>query len=193
MTRRIHFGREVTGSFDSAARREWLVTNGLGGWASGTVSGANTRRYHGVFVPALQPPLGRTVLVSKLNERAALGGQTFALSSNEYADGTVDPHGYRHLESFHLDGLIPTWSFALGEALLEKRLWMPHGRNATLVTYTLRRGTRPLKLEVQVMVTHRDAHVETSGADWQPLVEPPQRYSPAIGVRYCPAPSKGRL
>ena len=64
----IHFGREITGEFAPASRREWLVTNGLGGWAAGTVSGANTRRYHGLFVPALQPPLGRTVLVSKLNE-----------------------------------------------------------------------------------------------------------------------------
>jgi glycogen debranching enzyme len=66
----IQFGPEITGSFDSASRREWLVTNGLGGWASGTVGGANTRRYHGLFVPALQPPLGRTLLVSKLNDWA---------------------------------------------------------------------------------------------------------------------------
>jgi len=168
----IHFGREVTGSFDSAARREWLVTNGLGGWASGTVSGANTRRYHGVFVPALKPPLGRTMLVSKFNEHATLGNQSFALSSNEYADGTVDPHGYRHIESFHFDGLVPSWSFALDEALLEKRIWMSYGRNTTLVTYTLRRAAHPLQLEVQVMVTYRDAHVETSGVGWQPLVEP---------------------
>src|SRR5947207_5131178 len=87
----VKFGRESTSDFTSATRREWLVTNGLGGWASGTVSGANTRRYHGLFVPALHAPLGRTVLVSKLNEWVALEGQVFPLSSNEYGDGTIDP------------------------------------------------------------------------------------------------------
>ncbi len=160
----VHFGREITGDFDSAARREWLVTNGLGGWASGTVAGANTRRYHGVFVPALQPPLGRTVLVSKLNEVVTVDGRPFALSSNEYADGTVDPRGYERLESFHLDGLIPTWTFALGGSLLEKRLWMPYGADQVFVTYTLSRATGPVDLAVRVMVTHRDAHVETNHA-----------------------------
>src|SRR3989338_4353677 len=112
----IEFGREITGDFDLASRREWLVTNGRGGWASGTVSGANPPRYHGLFVPALAPPLGRTVLVSKLNEWATLGGERKALSANEYADGTVDPHGYRQLEAFRLDGLIPIWTFEIGRA-----------------------------------------------------------------------------
>src|SRR5713226_9782544 len=120
----IQFGREVTGDFDTATSREWLITNGLGGWASGTVGGSNTRRYHGLFVPALQPPLGRTVLVSKLNERATLAGQVFALSSNEYGDGTIDPHGYRNIEAFRLEQGIPTWTYALADALLEKRVWM---------------------------------------------------------------------
>jgi predicted glycogen debranching enzyme len=166
----IQFGREITGDFDLASSREWLVTNGLGGWASGTVSGANTRRYHGLFVPALQPPLGRTVLLSKLNENARVGDRVLALSSNEYADGTIDPHGYRHIQAFHLDGLIPVWTFALAEALLEKRVWMPCGRNTTLITYTLRRGVRPVSLDILAMVTYRDAHVETRGQGWQPEI-----------------------
>ncbi|MEP7356467.1 MAG: glycogen debranching enzyme N-terminal domain-containing protein, partial [Anaerolineales bacterium] len=169
-----HFGREITSHFSSAARREWLVTNGLGGWASGTVAGANTRRYHGLFVPALQPPLGRTVLLSKLNERAVVAGQTFALSSNEYGDGTLDPHGYRHIEDFRLDWGVPTWTFALADALLEKRLWMPHGRDTVYVSYTLRRASTPLELDVVAMVTHRDAHVETHGGNWQPQFTPVQ-------------------
>ncbi|MBF8284309.1 MAG: glycogen debranching protein, partial [Anaerolineales bacterium] len=168
----VHFGREITGDFASASRREWLVTNGLGGWASGTVSGANTRRYHGLFAPALKPPLGRTVLVSKFNERVEVGGQTFHLSSNEYGSGAIDPHGYRHIESFRLDGLIPTWTFAVGDALLEKRVWMACGRDTTFVTYTLRRATRPIALDVLAMVTRRDAHGETHGGDWLPNVIP---------------------
>ncbi len=166
----VHFGREIAGDFDSASRREWLVTNGLGGWAGGTVSGANTRRYHGLFVPALKPPLGRTVLVSKFNEWAELGGQTFHLSANEYGSGTIDPQGYRHVESFRLDGRVPTWTFALNDALLEKRVWMVSERDTTFVTYTLRRAAHPVALNVLVTVTHRDAHVETRGGDWQPGV-----------------------
>lgn len=168
----IQFGREITGSFDLAARREWLVTNGLGGWASGTVSGANTRRYHGLFVPALNPPLTRTVLVNKFNEKATLNGQTFSLSANEYSDGTRDPQGHLLIESFRLDGTVPTWVYALGEALLEKRVWMVNGQDTTFVTYTLRRALHPLTLEVMAMVTGRDAHVELRGYGWQPHVAP---------------------
>lgn len=168
----IHFGREITGDFASASRREWLVTNGLGGWASGAVSGANTRRYHGLLVPALKPPLGRAVLVSKFNERVEAGGQTFHLSSNEYGSGMIDPQGYRHIESFRLDGLIPTWTFAVNGALLEKRVWMASERDTTFVTYTLRRATRPIWLDVLAMVAQRDAHAETRGGGWQPNVIP---------------------
>ncbi|MCC7359128.1 MAG: glycogen debranching enzyme family protein [Anaerolineales bacterium] len=168
----ITFGRDLTGDFASASRREWWVTNGLGGWASGTVSGANTRRYHGLFVPALAPPLGRTVLVEKLNEQVLLGGQAFPLSSNEYADGTIHPHGYRHIETFQLEAGLPVWRFALAECLLEKRVWMAHGANTVYVTYTHARAGRPLDLDVLVMTTHRDAHGETSGKGWEPIVVP---------------------
>src|SRR5258706_13717408 len=154
----VVFGREITGDFAAASRREWLVTNGLGGWASGTVSGANTRRYHGLFVPALQPPLGRTVLVAKLNERLSLAGQSFPLSSNEYADGTIDPRGFVNLESFRLDWGVPTWTYAVAGALLDKRVWMPHGHDTVYTSYSLSRGSVAAELEVLVMTTHRDAH-----------------------------------
>ena len=168
----IVLGRDLTGDFASASRREWWVTNGLGGWASGTVGGANTRRYHGLFVPALAPPLGRTVLIEKLNEQVTLGGQVFALSSNEYADGTVHPHGYRQIESFQLESGLPVWRYAVAECLLEKRVWMASGANTVYVTYTHARGQRPLEFEALVMATHRDAHAETSGQGWEPMVVP---------------------
>ncbi len=165
----IAFGREITGDFDAASHREWWVTNGLGGWASGTVSGANTRRYHGLFVPALQPPLGRTVLVEKLNEAATYAGQRFELSANEYGDGAIHPQGHRHIEHFALEGTVPAWTFGLADARLEKRIWMPHGQNAVYVAFTLARASGPLALEATLMVTHRDAHAETNG-DWEPQV-----------------------
>lgn len=148
-------------TFADTASREWLVTNGLGGWANGTVSGANTRRYHGVFVPALQPPLGRTVLVSKVEETVHAAGQTWALSANEYADGRIAPTGYTFIEAFNLEGLIPTWVYACGSARLQKRLWMPYAAQTTFITYTLLESPTPLTLELAVFVTERDAHHAT--------------------------------
>ncbi len=94
---KIGFGREVTSNSEAALQREWLVTNGIGGYASATVALANTRRYHGLLVAALQPPLGRTLLVSKLEATARLGTDLFPLTTNEYLDGTINPHGYHNL------------------------------------------------------------------------------------------------
>src|SRR5215469_8337370 len=115
----VHFGREVCGDLATGLQREWLVTNGLGGYASGTLAGVNTRRYHGLLVAALTPPVGRTVLVGGIVEWAAYDGKRFPLCAHEYGDGTVDPHGYRHVQAFALEGALPVWTFALGDALLE--------------------------------------------------------------------------
>jgi predicted glycogen debranching enzyme len=103
----VRFGREVCGDLTAALRREWLVTNGLGGYASGTLAGIATRRYHGLLVAALAPPAGRTVLVGGAVEWAVYGGQRYPLSAHQYADGTVDPHGYRHVQTFALGGMLP--------------------------------------------------------------------------------------
>src|SRR3712207_4216548 len=100
----VAFGREVCGDLGAAQRREWLVTNGLGGYASGTLAGINTRRYHGLLVAALTPPVARTVLVAGAVEWAIYDGRRYPLSAQEYVDGTIDPHGYRHLQSFRLEG-----------------------------------------------------------------------------------------
>ncbi|MER3544984.1 MAG: glycogen debranching protein [Chloroflexota bacterium] len=173
----IGFGREITGALEHALRREWLVTNGLGGYAAGTVAGANTRRYHGWLVAALNPPVGRVVLVAKCNEVAYLDGETYPLTTNEYADGTVHPHGYYHLESFRLEGTIPVFTYALAEALLEKRLWMVHGANTTYVTYTLQRTARPLTLGITPLVTFRSHHEHVRGNGWMPVVDEEGRKS----------------
>ena len=88
----------------SALRREWLVTNGLGGYASSTLAGINTRRYHGLLVAALAPPVERTVLVAGSIDWAAYDGHRYPLSAHEYGDGTIDPHGYRFVQAFRLAG-----------------------------------------------------------------------------------------
>ena len=92
--------RDSFGSVDATVRHEWLVTNGIGGYASSTVSLLNTRRYHGLLVAALNPPVGRAVIVAKLDVALGTTGIDVPLATNEYADGTIDPRGYRHLESF---------------------------------------------------------------------------------------------
>src|ERR1700688_2745546 len=95
----IQFERETWSDLEVALRWEWLETNGLGGFASSTIIGLNTRRYHGLLVAATKPPVGRLVLFSKLEETLVLGGQRFELSSNQYS-GAVHPQGYRYAESF---------------------------------------------------------------------------------------------
>ncbi len=167
----VTFGREICGDLSAAVRREWLVTNGLGGYASGSLSGINTRRYHGLLVAALEPPVARTVLVGGLIEHATYAGDTISLSAHEYVDGTVDPQGFRHLQSFRLEGTLPVWTFAVADALLERRVWMAHRANTTYVTYRLLRATADLDLDVTPLVTYRDFHALTSGQGWRPDVD----------------------
>src|SRR5436190_20319166 len=102
----IDFGPEIAADLPDALRREWLVTNGLGGYASGTVAGVNTRRYHGLLVAALAPPVERTVLVGGTIDWAAYAGNRYPLATQEYSDGTIDPHGYLNLVGFRLDGTL---------------------------------------------------------------------------------------
>jgi predicted glycogen debranching enzyme len=166
------FGREVTGDLAAAERREWLCTNGLGGFASGTVAGTLTRRYHGLLMAALDPPLGRTLLVAKVEEQVAYDGLEVALSTNRWADGTVDPQGYRALERFRLEGTTPVWTYAVADALVEKRVWMEPGANTTYVRYAVLRARVPLALGLTVLVNYRDDHGTTRGGDWRMDITP---------------------
>ena len=167
----VEFGREVCGSLEIAEQREWLVTNGIGGYASGTVSGDLTRRYHGLLVAALHPPVGRTQLVAKLEETVSYDGLEFALATNRWGSGAVEPKGYLNIQSFRLEGTIPVWRFVLSGALLEKRIWMQRGGNTTYVQYSLLRGNGSLDLAVKALVNYRDFHSSTHAGDWAMRVE----------------------
>lgn len=171
----ISLGRADCGHFDCAMQKEWLVTNGLGGYAFGTVGGANTRRYHGLLVAALRPPLERTLMVAKIDVMAHYDGdgKVYPLSTNEYSSGAVDPRGYRHIESFHLEGLIPVWVYALADARLEQRIWMAHGHNTTYITYTLTRASDTVWLKLSPFCTYRDYHSHRRGG-WQSEISPLQ-------------------
>lgn len=120
--------------------REWLVTNGLGGYASGTLAGVCTRRYHGVFVPNLSQPRGRHVLVSRLDEEVCYGGQSFRLGDSDRIGQPLSRGSAPWLRAFRLDGNVAIWIFQCGEVVLERRLLMPHQRNATLLRYEILSG-----------------------------------------------------
>lgn len=168
----IEFGREVCSNLRIAESREWLVSNGIGGFAMGTVAGLLTRRYHGLLFAALQPPLGRTLLLAKLDEDCKYDGAHFSLFANRWADATVEEDGLRYLERFHLEGTTPVWSYAYGEALLEKRIWMEPGANTTYIHYSLQRGSGPFEIYAKALVNYRDYHQTTIVNDWQPEVRP---------------------
>src|SRR5919204_4892547 len=131
----ITFDRTVCGNLEQALSREWLETNGLGGFASSTIAGANTRRYHGLLITATKPPVGRAVLLSKLEETLIIGEERFELATNEY-EGAVHPSGYRYLVGFRLDP-FPTFSYECAGVRLEKTVFMLQGSNATVVQYRL--------------------------------------------------------
>ncbi len=161
--RAIQLGRGDCGEFNRIIEREWLVTNGMGGFASGTVGDMNTRRYHGLLMAALTPPVGRTLLVAKVDATVRYGGKTYQLFSNEFVDGTVVPHGHLHLETFFLDGSIPVWRYALADALIEKRVLMEPGQNTTHLHFRVLRASAMLELELTPLCTYRDYHSHSHG------------------------------
>ncbi|MBZ5513579.1 MAG: amylo-alpha-1,6-glucosidase [Acidobacteriia bacterium] len=177
----VNFGREIAGDLAAAEQREWLITNGIGGYASGTVAGLLTRRYHGLLIAALKPPLGRTLLVAKLEETAEYDGRSYSLSTNRWASGAVDPQGFRYIERFRLEGTTPVWTYACADALVEKRIWMRQGANTTCIRYSLARGSLPLRLTLKALVNYRDHHLTTVGADWRMEITPVGR-----GLRVLP-------
>ncbi|MBI5957386.1 MAG: glycogen debranching enzyme N-terminal domain-containing protein, partial [Chloroflexi bacterium] len=159
----VHFGREVTGSLDLMMRREWLVTNGVGGYAMGSLSGTRTRRYHSFLTASLKPPAQRTVMVANLDTWLDIDGRRSPLVTHEWAAGVVLPDGYRQLESFHLDGAIPVLVWGVGDVRIVQRIWMAHGQNTTYITYTYTRGTSNVRLVIKPLCTCRDHHKLTKG------------------------------
>jgi predicted glycogen debranching enzyme len=157
-------GRDVCGQWADATEHEWLVTNGLGGYACGTVAGANTRRYHGFLTASFKPPVERTLLVAKVDVEAHYLGQTYALFANEFEGGTVDPRGFVHLESFAVRNGIPVWRYALADAVLEQTIFMAPGANTSYLRLDVVRASAPLRLALKPLVTYRDYHGHSQGA-----------------------------
>ncbi len=147
-------------TWDLSSRLEWLVTNGIGGYSSSSVSGANTRRYHGILVAAAEPPLGRVVLLSKLEEEIRIEDQLYFLSANKYPS-VIYPQGFRHLSRVGLDPVL-TFLYSLHEhtVMLQKQIWMPHGQNTVFVKYSLLKAPEPIKFALVPYMAYKDYHSE---------------------------------
>ena len=179
----VRLGRDVLGDLEAGLRREWLVTNGLGGYASGTALGIPTRAYHGYLVAALNPPVDRTVLVSGLEERVRIDAETFALHAFVRPDGTLEGDGHRRLATLHLEGTLPVWRYQVAAGIeLERRVWMEHGASTTYVRYGAIGG--PVELVVAPLVTARD-HQMVDRPSAEPEIE---LIDDGVRVRFGNAP-----
>lgn len=159
----ITIPREACIEIDQALNKEWLVGNGIGGYASSTIAGVNTRRYHGYLVAALKPPGERTLLLANIDEEAEIDGRTYYLGANEYPDGKIHPGGFVHIEEFQIRDGIPTTIFRLGDSALLKTVWMEHGHNTTYIRYTYTEGDGECCLLLHTMCNYRNYHSMTKG------------------------------
>jgi predicted glycogen debranching enzyme len=150
------FDQSITQNFDKAVEKEWIETNGLGGWASSSLTGANTRRYHGLLVAATKPPVGRTVLLSKLDESLYTQQGKFDLSCNQYAN-SISPQGYNHLIRFERN-FFPEFTYQVGEIELKKTIVGVAGENTTLIIYEVLKANEAFTLELLPLVASRDFH-----------------------------------
>lgn len=166
----VQFGSDVTGDLATAEKKEWLITNGLGGYGSGTIAGSMTRGYHGLLMAAVTPPTDRRLMSVKLEESVRYQNKTYELTSNRWNGGAVSPKGYENIFQFALEGSVPTWTYKLGEAVLEKRIWMVYGKNTTYVSYTLQSAAEAVHLTCIALCNNRPLH-NTGQLDWPQSVE----------------------
>ena len=159
----IRFGPQACGTLEEAANREWLVTDGVGGYAMGTVAGLRTRRYHGLLVVAVGAPANRMLGLAALDPVLVVGDARYRLATDEWAGGTVDPRGYELLTSFDLTDGVPRWRWQVGGILIERELAMPHGAPAIGVVHRLLAADGPVRLELAALCTWRSAHGERFG------------------------------
>jgi predicted glycogen debranching enzyme len=156
LTRRVKFDPDHLKDAERLLSREWLVTNGLGGYAAGTVAGVVTRRYHGLLIAALPAPLGRLVMMSHLGERVRLpGNRVYWLSGEERKGGTLAIEGASRLSEFRLEAGLPVWVYDIDGYLIEKRLLLPRFQNTVLVTYRLLRGEGVTRIGLRPLLNAR--------------------------------------
>ena len=168
----VSFGKETVGNLKIASRKEWLLTNGIGGYASSTITGCNTRRYHGLLVAATKPPLGRMVLLSKLEEVIGIEEASYQLSTNRYPK-TIHPQGYLLLQGFKMDP-FPKFIFSVENIIVEKEIAMVRGENTTIITYRIYNSGRAINFVASPLIACRDSH-------W--LMREDKEFNPSLEVK----------
>jgi predicted glycogen debranching enzyme len=179
----------------SLLSKEWLVTNGLGGYASSSLLGIATRRYHGLFVPDL-PGRGRILIIPRLDETVEQGGQVVLLSGAEYAGGRIECDGIRYLKHICREWQTPVWTFDVGGTVFEKRIVSPHGQNTIYIEYRCLTGSMRLHLRPYVTYRMHDARLGEGRAEVFPLTLSSGRYEITLphGVptlKLCVRPRQG--
>ncbi|WP_027356743.1 amylo-alpha-1,6-glucosidase [Desulfofundulus thermocisternus] len=152
----MRFGKGEWRSFERGIEKEWLVTNGLGGYASSTLIGVNTRKYHGLLVASLTPPVRRYLFLAKLDERLETPRRTYNLATN-HTGGGVTEFGFIHLQQV-LFNPFPTFVYSFGDITLQKQVFMIYGENSTVILYRLINGAEPAILRLVPLVNCRDFH-----------------------------------
>ena len=173
--------RALCGELSVSQAREWIVTNGLGGFAAGTIGGPLTRRYHGLLFAARTPPVGRILLCPKIDAEIGYDGATYALATDLWRGGAIAPQGYRYLVDFRRDGTVPVWTYACGDALIERRVWMEQGMNRTYVAFRVVRARAAVHVTLHAFANHRDLHATTHAGGWTMQVN-----ATSAGVRVVP-------
>jgi predicted glycogen debranching enzyme len=169
----VRLGRAICGRLAEAERREWWIANGRGGYAAGTVAGTLTRRYHGLLIAAVDPPLGRRLVFAKADATLIDGTHEYPLFANRWSDGQIAPSGHLGIESFYLDDTVPVWMFAVGSWRIEARVWMEPGEDTTYLAWFLHPGSgasTKLSLRVTLLVNNRDHHGDTWESGFQPTL-----------------------
>ncbi|HTJ25012.1 MAG TPA: amylo-alpha-1,6-glucosidase [Candidatus Limnocylindria bacterium] len=161
----MRYGRSLCADLAAAEAREWLLTNGRGGYAMGTLAGTLTRRYHGLLVAAVDPPVARRLVVARLDLDVDYAGHGYQLATNRWRSGNLAPEGWRLVQSVALEDGLPCWTYALGDALLEVTLAMPLGADATAIALRVVRANGPLAVRGRLVVADRDHH----GGELPPL------------------------
>jgi predicted glycogen debranching enzyme len=153
----ITFPKEALSRFGEVIEKEWLITNGLGSYASSTVLGINTRKYHGLLVAALDPPGNRTICLSKLDEDVLVGNDVYRLGSNEFHD-VIYPEGYKLIGQFSIDP-FPTYIYELSNVQVSKTVFMPKNKNTVAITYKLaNKNSYDIKVRLYPLLTCRYYH-----------------------------------
>jgi predicted glycogen debranching enzyme len=166
----IRFEAAELGDLLADERHEWWLANGRGGYAGGTVALSLTRRYHGLLVAPVDPPLGRVLILTKADATLHLGAARYPLFTNRWGGGAIDPEGYKSLDSFHLDGTTPVWRFRCGEAIVEHRIWAEPGADTVYLAWRLEGEVGDAALAVTFLANGRDHHSDTWEAGFDPEI-----------------------